>query len=351
MHNRLQFLSLLPGLALAFLTVSANATALQPLHIAGNQLVDASNSPVTLRGVDICSLEWRADGDHILQSVQTATSVWHANIVRIPLSQDFWFGKGPGQTDDGTAYRALVRQVVTAGEADGAYVLLDLHWSDRNVWGQDIGQHKMPDEHSLAFWNSLAPVYANEPGVLFDLYNEPHDVTWSTWQNGGQVADHRGRGGKDVAYQAIGMQTLVDAVRATGAKNVIVAGGLDWAYDFSGILNGHALNDPTGSGILYSEHTYPFKGDTVAQWARKMNRMAQKYPIFVGEFGSGPTNRNGTSGANWVQQTLSVIHAQGWSFTAWSFHPTAGPSLILDWNYTPTPYFGAFVKKEIANNN
>ena len=32
------------------------------------------------------------------------------------------------------------------------------------------------------------------------------------------------------------MQEMLDAVRATGRKNVVIAGGLDWAYDFSGIL-------------------------------------------------------------------------------------------------------------------
>ena len=34
--------------------------------------------------------------------------------------------------------------------------------------------------------------------------------------------------------EAIGHQALVDAVRDVGAKNVVIVGGLDWAYDLTG---------------------------------------------------------------------------------------------------------------------
>ncbi len=48
------------------------------------------------------------------------------------------------------------------------------------------------------------------------------------------------------------MQALLDAVRGTGAKNVVVAGGLDWAYDMSGFLAGKQLVDKTGHGVIYA---------------------------------------------------------------------------------------------------
>ena len=61
-------------------------------------------------------------------------------------------------------------------------MLLDLHWSDAGEWGRHIGQHKMPDENTVAFWSDAAARYKNDPAVLFDLYNEPHDVPWEVWQ-------------------------------------------------------------------------------------------------------------------------------------------------------------------------
>ena len=35
------------------------------LRVKGNRLVDAAGKEVWLQGVAICSLEWRADGEHV----------------------------------------------------------------------------------------------------------------------------------------------------------------------------------------------------------------------------------------------------------------------------------------------
>src|SRR5262249_20830799 len=147
---------------------------------------------------------------------------WHANVIRVPLAQDRWFGKGPEQKDEGKAYRALVTQVVDLCAAHGCYVILDLHWSDAGEWGQHIGQHVMPDRNSLAFWEDFAPVFKDHPAVIYDLYNEPHDVTWDVWLKGGHVTERERRGGPQRTFEAVGHQALLDAVRATGAKNVVV---------------------------------------------------------------------------------------------------------------------------------
>ena len=47
----------------------------------------------------------------------------------------------------------------------------------------------MPDSGTTKFWTDAnfgaARLYANDAAVLFDSFNEPHDVTWSQWKNGG----------------------------------------------------------------------------------------------------------------------------------------------------------------------
>jgi len=150
-----------------------------PLKVVGTRVLDSKGEPVTLRGVNCASMEWTSDGQgHILQSVKVAMEDWHVNHVRLPMSQDRWFGKAPEQKDECKAYRALVKEVVDLCASKGVYIVLDLHWSNAGEWGQNIGQHSMPDENSVAFWKDLAPVYANHPAVIYDLYNEPHDVTW-----------------------------------------------------------------------------------------------------------------------------------------------------------------------------
>ena len=330
-------------------TRPATATGPLALRVVGTEIRNSHGDRVRLRGVNAASLEWTSNGEgHILATVDEAIRNWRVNIIRLPLSQDRWFGKAREQTDGGLAYRALVRQIVDRCAASRVYIILDLHWSDVNEWGANIGQHSMPDLNSVAFWKDCAAAYANHPAVLFDLYNEPHDVSWDVWLKGGDITDRpNDRATPAKRYRCVGMQALLDAVRSTGAKNVVVAGGLDWAYDFSGILAGRRLSDANGNGVLYANHCYDNKGDTVAAWITKMERAAAQLPIIVSEFGgdSGPSKRQPD---DWLRHVIQAIEEHQWSYTAWDLHPHAGPTLVSDWNYTPTPKFGVLVKQMLA---
>jgi aryl-phospho-beta-D-glucosidase BglC (GH1 family) len=322
------------------------------LKVVKNLVLDSRNQPVRLRGVNTACLEWTSNGEgHILDTVKTAITDWHVNHIRLPLAQDRWFGKAPEQTDGGKSYRALVDQVVDLCTRNGCYILLDLHWSNAGEWGKQIGQHVMPDQNSVTFWRDLASTYKNHPAVLFDLYNEPHDISWDIWLKGGKVTERAYRRNPQKTYDAVGMQTLLDTVRETGAKNVVIAGGLDWSYDMSGFLQGKQLSDPTGNGVIYANHAYPFKGDTVEKWIVKMEKATQTLPVIVSEFGAegrpgtGP-NRN-QRGEEWVRRVLQALEDHKWNWTAWDLHPAAGPRLVSDWKYTPTPTFGKWVKEAL----
>jgi hypothetical protein len=313
-------------------------------------VLNSRNQPVWLRGVNTASMEWTSDGEgHILETVKVAIRDWKVNHIRLPLSQDRWFGASPEQKDHGVAYRALVDQIVDYCSDNGVYIILDLHWNDAKVWGQNIGQHLMPDRNSVVFWRDLARTYKNHPAVIFDLYNEPHDITWDVWLNGGPVTERARRQTPELSYEAVGMREMLDTVRKTGARNMVIVGGLDWSYDLSGVLEGRQLKDPNGNGVLYACHAYPFKGDKVETWIEKMDRYTKTLPVIVSEFGSEPSGGAGLTGEQWVQRVVDTLQARKWHWTAWDLHPAAGPRLVSDWNYNPTPFFGRIVKQALAS--
>jgi endoglucanase len=313
------------------------------LRVAGNLLTRADGGIARLAGVNLPSLEWSNTGDSpLFRSLDEAIDEWRANAIRLPLNQDRWFGKANGQEDGGRHYREIVDDVVRRSSGKRCYVILDLHWSDAGEWGKNIGQHKMPDANSALFWKDAAARYANHPAVLFDLYNEPHDVTWDVWNNGGMVTEKDEKTDGALTYTAPGLQQLLDVVRATGAKNVVVASGLDWGYDLTGIARGHALTDARGNGVIYGTHIYPWKRD----WDAHLASAAAKYPIFVGEVGCEPDPKQ-EDPATWAPRVLAYIEQHAWGWTAWCFHPSAPPRLLADWRYTPTTYWGAVVKKAL----
>lgn len=339
----IHFLEVRSDLASLPLFEAKKAKPLAPLHIVGKQLY-AGKKPFHIQGVDICSLEWTSRGDHILQSVGEAAK-WHANFIRIPLCEDRWFGKAPDNQNGGKIYRSIVGQVVQKAADLHMYVLLDLHWSDDEIWGQNIGQHTLPDMHSLKFWKSCARKFANVPNVAFDLYNEPIKAPWSVWRNGGMVADTWQ--GKVYHYQSPGMQGLLDAIRGVGAKNLVSCGGLGYASQMNQMIP-YKLDDPTGNGVIYSNHFYP-GWESVGDWEARVSKFAKVLPFFVGEFGAGPQTLPMDDPARRITQTLAVLKEKGWNWVAWCMHPQAGPCLIENWNYKPTPYFGVYVKKALNN--
>jgi hypothetical protein len=317
------------------------------IHVVGNHLETAAGKAVWLQGVAVPSLEWSAGGEHILESIGVAIKDWKVNCIRLPVRENFWAGHGPYQKDGGMKYRQIVDDAVNLCAANGVYLVLDLH------------DFRAPQEPQLAFWKEIAGSrYKNHPAVLFELFNEPHDVSWEVWRNGGIVTDKK-KAGNDVAenkekltsFTAIGMQTLLEAVREAGARNTVIAGGLDWSYDLSGVLNGYALADKAGgNGVVYSSHVYPWK----SEWKSKFVDAAEKYPLFLGEVGADtqrmdfiPPERQ-EDPYTWVPDVLGVIQKYKLNWTAWNFHPKSTPRVIADWNYTPTPFWGEFVKRALA---
>jgi hypothetical protein len=357
-----RFWRVFPAVALALCVFAGEVSAaVVPLKVVGNQLVTVGGKPVHLRGVNVPSLEWTNDvTGEILKSVRVATRDWHANLIRLPLCQDRWFGKTPEQSDGGAGYRALVRQVVELCASNSAYVVLDLHWSDAGEWGKNIGQHNLPDTNSVAFWKDLASAFKNHPAVLFDLYNEPAHITWDQWYKGGPMIETDDRKHTTLSYVSVGMPELLGAIRSTGARNVVVAGGIDWAYRLEGVLQGRQLADPTGNGVVYAAHPYPhaYPGlgrETIPQWAARTEVFAAKLPVIILEFGSiermwaFPKEWNMTD-ERWDREMIAVLEAHRWNWAAWCFHPTAWPCLISDWKYTPTPEFGRWVKEALMAN-
>lgn len=320
------------------------------LRVVGNRLHNAAGVEVWLQGVNVPSLEWVSKGESVLRSVVVATTEWKASVIRLPVKDTYWFGKGDDQTDGGKRYRETVDAAITLAANRGVYVVLDLH------------QYRAPREEHLAFWTDAATRYKNHPAVLFDLLNEPHGISWEVWRNGGFVSERKAGADEDnfltddervaarLGFKSPGMQRMLETVRATGAKNVIVAGALDYAYDLSGILKGYALEEKGGNGIMYASHIYPWKSD----WQGKMLDVAAHHPILIGEVGADNRKQPWESEANfvppetWVPDMLGLIQKHRLNWTGWSFHPKAGPRMLLDWQYTPTPYWGEPARRALA---
>lgn len=322
-------------------TTTTTIPATSGVHVNGNRLVNAAGSPIRLLGVDRSGAEYAcAQGWGIFDGPSDASSVsaiasWHVDAVRVPLNEDCWLDiNGVNPAYAGSNYQSAIENYVAELNAAGMTAILDLHW---NAPGSQLalGQQVMADaDHSPAFWTSVASAFRTNPNVIFDLYNEPHDISWSCWLNGCVTS---------AGWQAAGMQSLLNAVRVTGATQPVLAAGLNWAGDLSQWL-ANEPNDPDHQ-LAASVHIYNFSGcNTSSCWESTIAPVAAKVPVVSGEIGENDCAQG------FIDSYMAWADANGVSYLGWSWNTancSSGPALITSYSGTPTAY-GAGLQSHLA---
>lgn len=357
----------------AFVPSGAKADT-SSVSVSGNGLVDGAGHAVTLKGVDIsgtefvCSQNWTNDpfGGMPSDTPQTMAALqsWGINVVRVPLNEDCWLGIN-GVQIGGATYQAAVKKFVSDLRASGFFVIVDLHCTAPGTVRACAGpsqQQAMADaDHSPAFWSSVASTFSGDQGVIFDLFNEPFfywltptENQWDVWLNGGTITNIVNSTNNPYLipqnWKAAGMNQLVAAVRGTGAKNLLLVNGVNWARDPSGILT-HLPVDSLGN-TAFGFHSYPSGNPSLltenaspSSWDTNVLPLATRYPIIVGETGdstNGPETYLPTFLPWATAHTVSVL---AWTWSAWTYPSDV---LITDWSGTPTPGEGATFKAWIG---
>ncbi len=365
---------------------STRAGASTPLSIAisGNHFVDGAGATVRLLGVDVPSTEyaceegWGYSSQPLTVAVADAIAAWHADAVRVPLNEDCWLGLN-GEPSYGTAsgYRQAIETWISDLNSAGLYAIVDLHWTAPGAEVAD-GQRPMPDAHSLAFWSSVSGQFKGDRAVVFDAFNEPYSpaangnsslvVSWSCWLDGGcpvPVANQDGTIDDSDTYTAVGMQAVVDAIRATGATQPIVLGGLSYANDLSGWL-AHEPVDPVHQLAASFHGYYGESCDTTSCWNGSVGVVAARVPVVTGEFDQGydcadpPSTPAAlttfdTTFMDWADEEGVSYLAWGWwvlgdTSTACSSlgDPGDNYALISDYSGTPVGPDGTTLRSHLA---
>ena len=341
MARALRLISLL--ISLGVLCCPGAASALE-VSVSGNQLVDGAGQPIRLLGVSRSGSEYAcAEGFGFFDGPTGPRSIgamkkWGINAVRLPLNPDCWLGTdGVKARLAGRAYQAAIDGFVARLNRAGLYVVIDEHVA-APAGSRALGIIPMADsDQSPAFWSSVAAHFAANRSLVFDLYNEPHDITWDCWLAGCDLPAGGRFSQRHPAYRTAGMQQLVDAVRSTGATQPLMLSGVDYARDLSGWL-AHQPLDPLRQ-LVASEHNY---GHHLAPCLRRCKAaiaaVASRLPVVVGELGQTDCRHDYID--KWMRwadrRGISYI---GWAWDAkggWTCH--AGPSLIQNYRGKPTGF-------------
>jgi len=335
------------------------------IHVSGNTLVDGSGQVVIPHGVNRMGTEYACiqntgifDGPSDLASVQAMKSWTNLNMVRLPLNEDCWLAiNGVNAAYAGVNYQNAIASYVDLLTNNGLYVILDLHWSaPGSVPATE--QQSMPDkEHSIPFWEEVANRFKTNPAVIFDLFNEPFPdcngqrngdtpAAWTTWRDGG--TEHLRVGDEfcsQTTYEAVGMQTLVTKIRATGATNVIMVSGVGWGGIMTQWLTYKPTDDPLGQ-LVASHHRYRPPNPPPSQqwcwawscWDSQLAPIALQVPLVTGELGEDAADVNCTHAFIDEYMTWADVNKVGYLGWTWNTSPLYCLDLITSYDGTPTTY-------------
>ncbi len=208
------------------------------------------------------------------------------NVIRLPFLWERLQPQAYGVLDG--QQLSYLRTAVNRAKTRNLRVVLDVH-NYAKYYGKRIGTPETPVVAFADFWSKLAAEFSSDDAVVFGLMNEPNGIDADAWA--------------DVA------QAGLDAIRATGARNLVLVPGTAYSGAHSwnstwygGISNGEALlaiTDPANH-FAFEAHQYldkDYSGTSgecqneqigaqqlqgFTDWLRRHDKVG-----FLGEFGVG----------------------------------------------------------------
>ncbi len=330
------------------------------LHIQGNKLLTDTGATYRLLGVNRSGGEFACiqgngmwDGPMDQASI-TAIRSWKVRTVRVPLNEECWLGTSnvPSAGASGATYQQNVKNYVNLLISNGITPIVEMHWSFGAYGGAGANcseaiarcQKPMPDaQNAPQFWTGVANAFKGNDAVVFDLFNEPFPDIPANSVDAGWTCFHDGGTCPGIGFQVAGFQSLVNAVRATGATNVVMVGGLTWSNNIAQWL-AHRPTDPLNNLMAFA-HVYNFNACISAScWDSQWAPVAAQVPLTISEIGEN------TCAHSFIDQVMSWADAHGVGYLGWTWNTwpcTSGPALITDYNGTATT-FGQGLKDHLA---
>lgn len=317
---------------------SPAATPPAGISVQGNQLMQ-NGEPFVPRGVQIVGLvapdnslwgKYIPAHQHFGAPELADAVADHANLVRIQVSE---FGLNPSDPLYSASYVQEVQQGVELARSEGLDVIVSLQ--AENPAGNET-RCPLPDAGAATDWSELASMFAGDNGVMFELYNEPAPLpgatNWQTWLNGGPVANGSS------SCTAVGMQTLVNEIRAEGATNVIIVPGLDYELTLAGMPTVTDPSNPTNPQLAYGVH-YPDLTLSSTAWDTEFGNLASKVPVIVTEWQANSTTNCVDSAPSTAVLLLDYLASKNIGVVGFAFDLPG--TIISDYDtYAPTTYAG-----------
>jgi aryl-phospho-beta-D-glucosidase BglC (GH1 family) len=267
------------------------------LKVSGTKLVDQNGTPVQLKGVSSQWLNYETDGYATnLEALTWMRDNWKLSVVRAAMGVDpdqkgAYLYSAEGKANMQAQVETVIKNAVSAG----VYVIVDWHSHMADQYQTDAN----------AFFTDIAKRYGQYPNVIYETYNEPLDVAWTTLK-----MYHQG---------------VYVSIRNWDADNVILLGTPNWDQD----VDVAAANPMAGdTNIMYTLHFYACTHNSAkGQLAKAKSALSSGLPIFVSEWGATAAD-GGVGGTSvctsYADEWHAWMDANSISWAAWKLDDCDG---------------------------
>ena len=301
---------------------STSNQGVAPLVVQGNK-VTANGQPANLAGMSLfwSNTGWGGEKYYNAQTVAWLKSDWKANLVRVAVGVE---ADGGLLTDSSNKTRAMT--VIDAAIANNMYVIIDWHTHTAEA----------NKAAAITFFKEMATKYGNYNNVIYEVYNEPLQVSWSNVI-------------KPYATD------VIKEIRAIDPDNLIIVGTPTWSQDVD-VASQDKIT--AYSNIAYTLHFY---AGTHKQFLRDKAQTALNNGIalFVTEWGSVNADGDGGVDATETATWLNFLKTNGISHANWALNDKAEGSSALvpnasangGWTAAQLTASGTLVRNNMISQN
>jgi len=253
------------------------------LSVNGNKIVDKNGDPVQLRGMSFFWAQW-SEGSRFYNSgvVNTLADDWKVSVIRAAHYN---------------SPNSLTETVVDAAIEKGIYVIIDWHSHTANT----------EPSNAKTFFQAMATKYKGKPNIIYEIFNEPIEQSWSTI--------------KTYANE------IVPAIRAIDDKNIILIG----TRDYSKRVDEPAKDPVSGTNLAYVAHFYAAQeghGDEIRGWIRTALNAGRA--VFVSEFGTCEASGGGKYDFTATDKWFTFLDQYQISWANWSVSDKSEAASVLN---------------------
>ena len=289
------------------------------LEVEGHEIKNQHGQAVALHGMSLFWSQWI--GKYYNKScIKWLRDDWQCTVVWAALGVE-----PDGYLANPDREKAKVTAVIDACIELGLYVIID--WHDHHA-------HEHEAE-SIAFFKEIATSYGDEPNIIYEIYNEPEQVSWTNVI-------------KPYA------QEVINEIRAIDPDNIIIVGTPTWSQDVD-----VAARDPLDfTNIAYALHYY---AASHKQFLREKAETAlnRDVALFVSEYGTCEYTGSGIIDYTEVTIWLQFMDDNKLSWCNWSVADKnetsaalkGGASACGNWASSDLSESGTLVREAIISRN